>query len=196
MTADSPPQNAAKPPPRVSLFELWIVFLRIGLTSFGGSTSAWMHREIVERRGLLDDQAFMTGLTVAQVLPGANPVNLSLYIGLQARGGIGATVAVFGMVLPAFCVILMLGFLYRTFSGFTITHVVLGGMAAAGLGATLTMGLKLARRVLRQLIPVVITLFIFVTVGLLRWPMVPVILVITPLSIGLALFLERRDARV
>ena len=180
----------------MSLLTLLGVFLRIGLTSFGGSTSAWMHREIVERRGLLDDQQFMTGLTFAQVLPGANPVNLALYIGLQVRGGLGGAVAVFGMVIPAFCVILMLGLLYRTFSAYATTHVILSGIAAAGVGATIAMGVKLGRRVMRSAVPVAVALVTFTAVGVLHWPMVPVVLVMVPISVAVALLLQRRRADV
>ena len=184
-------QNAPVAKPDISTPELFLLFLRIGLTSFGGSTSAWMYREIVERRKMKDDQAFMTGLTIAQVLPGANPVNMALYLGMQLRGKLGATLAAIGMVLPAFCVILLLGFLYRTFSDVTVLQFILTGMAASGVGATLQMGTKVLTR-LRGAIPIVLALAAFVSVGLLRWPMVPVVLVLVPLSVGIQLWLARR----
>ena len=188
--------DTPEPRPQMSLMTLLAVFLRIGLTSFGGSTSAWMHREIVERRRLLDDQQFMTGLTFAQVLPGANPVNLALYIGLQVRGGLGGAVAVFGMVIPAFCVILILGLLYRNLSQFQTTHVILGGIAAAGVGSTIAMGMKLGRRVLREVAPAAIAFATFAAVGLLHWPMVPVVLTMVPFSVAVALIMQRRRADV
>lgn len=184
-----------EPKERITLFALLAVSLQIGLTSFGGSTMAWMHREFVEKRKLLDDQAFMTGLTIAQVLPGANPVNLALYLGSQVRGGAGAVVAVLGVVLPAFCVILLMGFLYRTLSGYETTHVVLGGVAAAGVGATLAMGVKLAKRVMVNLLPAAIAIFTFVVVGILRWPLVPVVAVLFPLSILQAYILQARPKK-
>jgi chromate transporter len=185
-------EHPSEPQSRISLLALLGLFLHIGLTSFGGSTMAWMHREIVEKRKLLDDQSFMTGLTIAQILPGANPVNLALYLGMQARGKLGAVVAVFGIVLPAFCVILLMGYLYRTLSGYDTTHVVLGGIAAAGVGATLAMGVKLARRVMVRVIPIAIALLTFVVVGILQWPLVPVVIVLVPLSILQAYYLNRK----
>src|SRR5215470_17469654 len=112
--------SAAKQP--VPLLSLMGVFFRVGVTSFGGSTAAWLYREIVERRGWLDDQHFLTALTLAQVLPGANPVNLSIYVGSQLRGGLGGAAAAFGMVGPAFCLILALGYLYRQFGSLPPVH--------------------------------------------------------------------------
>jgi chromate transporter len=184
--SDSAQQDAP-----VSALSLLGIFLRIGLTAFGGSTSAWMHREIVERRKLLSDKDFLTGLTVAQILPGANPVNMAMYLGLQLRGGLGASLAVFGMVLPAFCVILLLGLLYSRLGSMPVTHAVLGGVAAAGGGATLVTGFKLTRRLERSVGPIVIALATFVTIGVLHWSMVPVVIVAVPVSILLALRAER-----
>ena len=181
--------------PGISLSSLLVLFLHIGLTSFGGSTMAWMHREIVERRKLLDDHGFMTGLTISQILPGANPVNLALYLGMQVRGRAGAAVAVFGIVFPAFCVVLFMGFLYRTYAEYEMTHVVLGGVAAAGVGATLAMGVKLANRVMVQLIPSAIAIFTFVVIGILGWPLVPVVSALVPFSILQAYLIHRRRAK-
>ena len=181
--------------PRKSLATLFFLFLKISLTSFGGSSAAWVYREVVERRGWLDEKAYLTGLTIAQVLPGANPVNLSLYIGMQLRGGLGAVVAVLGIVLPAFCVIMGIFYLYTLLGDFEATHAILTGVAMVGIGATMAIGAKLARHVMRKLVPALITLAIFFTVGVLRWPMVPVVIVAAPASILLALWMEktRRD---
>jgi len=60
---------------------------------------------------------------------------------------------------------------------------VLGGLAAVGVGMTLFIGVKLAGQV-RRPIPILIAVAIFVAVGVLRWPMIPVVLVLTPLSIA------------
>src|SRR6185437_16720555 len=155
---------------------------------------SWVHREVVERLGWLDEKSFLSGLTVAQVLPGANPVNLALYVGLQLRGAVGAAVAVFGMIVPAFCAMLCLGFLYRSYGRFAIVHFVLAGLAAAGVGATLTMGIRVARRLPRDFVTAVIAVAVFVVVGVLRWPMVPVVAVAVPLSVALAFVTERRGS--
>src|SRR5258706_8619836 len=168
----------------VPLLSLIIVFSRVGVTSFGGSTAAWLYREIVQRRGWLDEEHFITALTLAQVLPGANPVNLSIYVGSQLRGGIGGAAAAFGLVMPPFCIILLLGYFYSQFGSSSVAHAVLGGLAAVGIGMTLFIGVKIAPPV-RPPIPLLIALTIFVVVGVLRWPMIPVVLVLTPFSIAI-----------
>lgn len=192
MPDEIPPAEHARP--AVGLGRLWGTFVRIGTVTFGGGMLSWVHREVVERLGWLDEKSFLSGLTVAQVLPGANPVNLALYVGLQLRGAVGAAVAVFGMIVPAFCAMLCLGFLYRSYGRFAIVHFVLAGLAAAGVGATLTMGIRVARRLPRDFVTAVIAVAVFVVVGVLRWPMVPVVAVAVPLSVALAFVTERRGS--
>jgi chromate transporter len=178
--------------PQVPLSAILATFLKLGATSFGGGTSAWMHREVVGRRGWLSEENFLETLTVAQVMPGANPVNLAVYVGLRLRGFIGAALAGFGMIAPAFCIILLLGFAYSHLSGYPQTHVVLGGLACVGIAATLTMGVKTARRLKGRIVPMAIAAAIFTMVGVLRWPLVAVVVAVAPLSI-LAAWLEARN---
>lgn len=182
-----PPESDITAPRGVGLKQLLGTFVRLGTLTFGGSVQSWIHREVVERLRWLDNPTFLSGMTVAQVLPGANPVNLALYVGLQLRGAAGAAVAVFGMLVPAFCTTLLLGALYRNYGHAAVVHFVLAGMAAAGVGATLTMGIRLARRLPRNLVSASIAVVVFVLVGVLRWPMIPVVAVMVPLSIGVAL---------
>ena len=169
-----------------SLADVFWVFLKIGASAFGGSTQAMVHREMVDRRRWITDEAFLAGLAIAQVLPGANPVNLALYMGMKARGGAGAIVAVTAMIIPAFCIIMLMGFAYRQYSGLPITHFILGGVAAVGIAATLAMGAKVATKLPRNVATIAIGLAVFVAVGILRWPMLPVVAVAVPLSIGVA----------
>lgn len=175
-----------------TLSQVLISFLKIGGSAFGGSTQALVFRETVERRHWMTDQQFLAGQAIAQVLPGANPVNLALYVGLKVRGGLGAIAAVMGMIAPAFCIILVMGFAYRELSGLSATHFVLGGVAAAGVGATLAMGFKMVRKMPRKIWPAVIALAVFGAIGLFRMPMIPVVLIAVPLSIAAAYFDARR----
>ena len=168
--------------------QLFWCFLKIGLVSFGGSSRAMMHRETVERRRWLREPDFLTGFAIAQVLPGANPVNLALYIGLRIRGWLGATAAVLGMLLPAFCIIMAMGFAYRELARYPTTHFVLDGVAAAGVAATLAVGIKVAVRLERSAWSILMAIGTFVTVGVLHLPMIPVVCVAVPLAVAIAYF--------
>lgn len=183
--ASEQPDSAALP--QVSLKDLFSCFLQVGLTSFGGGTQAWVYRAVVEERKWLDEKAFLAGLTVAQILPGANPVNLSLYVGQRLRGGPGALVATLGMVVPAICVVLVVAAIYSRIAQYPLTQFMLIGIATVGIGATFAAGTKAALRIERKPVAISIGIATFVAVGVFHWSMIPVVAVLAPLGIVLAL---------
>lgn len=194
MAAEADPAAALRPalPPAVGLPRLLAAFVRLGTVTFGGGLQSWIHREMVDRLGWVDEDTFLSGLTVARIVPGANGVNVALYIGFKLRGAMGAAAAVLGMIVPAFCMILGFGYLYRSFGHLAAVHFVLTGLAAAGVGATLTMGIKVGRRLPRDLATSLTAVAVFALVGVLRLPMIPVVLGIIPISVGVALLAERK----
>jgi Chromate transporter len=52
-----------------SLATLFLSFLTIGSTSFGGGLLGWIRRELVERRGWIDDQQFLVFYGISQMVP-------------------------------------------------------------------------------------------------------------------------------
>ncbi|HEY4316083.1 MAG TPA: chromate transporter [Herbaspirillum sp.] len=173
--------------PQVRLWDVFTVFVRVGLTSFGGSTQAWVYRAVVEDRGWLTDEEFLACTAVSQILPGANPVNNALYVGQKVRGWAGATAGALGMVMPAFVVIMLMAYVYGQLAQYPITHFILIGIATAGVGATLAAGTKIASKMERNWIRYLVGVISFVTVGILHWPMVQVVAVLAPISVLLAL---------
>ena len=181
--------------PRVSLPELLGAFAKIGLMSFGGALSGWMHRELVARRQWIEEEDFLSGLALGQIMPGANVANLSLYIGQRLRGGIGAVVALTGMLLPPAVLVVLLAIVYERFAGIAWMHRFIDGVAAAAIGLLVVVGVKATRRVGWRAAPVAVLAAIVLMVGLMHWPMVPVVLVLTPLSVALAWPRGDGDAR-
>lgn len=170
---------------RPSLNAILVVFLRLGMASFGGGLPGWMHREVVRKRGWLDEERFMAGLALGQVLPGPNSVNLALHIGQQLRGWPGAAAAFLGILGPPFLFILVLAAAQARFTDLPGMAAALGGVAAAGLANSCAVGALAARR-LRGLDLWSVAAATFVAVGVLRLPMIPVVLVLAPIGIGLA----------
>jgi chromate transporter len=176
---------ATAQPARASLVAILGVFTALGMASFGGGLPGWMHREVVQKRGWMTDESFLAGVALGQVLPGANSVNLALYIGQQLRGVAGAAMAGLGILGPPFLFIIGLALLFARYGAVPGLAAVLGGVAASGLANSLTVGLRTARR-LRGAGPWLVVAATFLAVGVLRLPMIPVVAVMIPLSIGLA----------
>ena len=74
------------PRPAPTLGELASCFLQIALSSFGGGLSAWTRRLVVEQRRWMNDEQFLSALTIARLFPGPNQVNMAIYIGVHFRG--------------------------------------------------------------------------------------------------------------
>jgi len=172
-------------PPDVRLSTIFWIFFQIGSLSVGGGLTAWLYREIVEKRRLMSETDFMGALTLAQVLPGINMTNLSVYVGQRLRGVQGAIAAMAGLLLVPFFAIIAMGAVYAQLKDIPSLHHFLDGMAATAVGLLLAMGVKAVQVTRMQVKQLIVVGLIVVLVGLLRLPMVPVIIVVVPFSIWL-----------
>lgn len=181
--------------PRVSLAEVFLVFSKISLTSFGGGLSGWMYREFVEVRSWFSESEFLSSLAICQAMPGVNVVNLAVWFGFRLRGTLGAVVGFCAMIFPAFVVIIPMSIAYGYWGRYPVVHHALAGVAATAIALTLNMASRVAAGAARNdVVAVVIMAIIFVGVGLLRWSMFDLVIVIAPLSIAWAFYQQRRRA--
>jgi chromate transporter len=179
--------SASLPPPgQVSLLELFLVCFRLGIFSFGGGLTGWIYQEVVVKRRWMEEQDFLSGLALAQVLPGINITNLLVYVGQRLRGAAGAFVAVGSLLLGPFFIVIGLVLVYQQIAGLTWLQAVMDGVAAAALGLLLFVGLKATQRFVRRPEAMFILIATIVAVGILQWPLIPVALVLGPISVALA----------
>jgi chromate transporter len=178
----------------VPLLSLFLVFFRVGLFSFGGGLSGWIYREVVTLRGWMNDDDFFSGLALSQILPGANVTNLSVYIGQRLRGPTGSVCALLGLVIGPFFAVIALVTVYARLSAMPWIQDAMIGAAAAAIGLLLVVAVKGAHNASRKLVPFLILLATFVAVGLLQWPLVPVVLGLAPVSVAFAWWQASSDA--
>uniref|UniRef100_UPI0013C33556 chromate efflux transporter n=1 Tax=Azohydromonas sediminis TaxID=2259674 RepID=UPI0013C33556 len=100
---DHPPARPDAAAARGSAFEVWWVFLRLGLTSFGGPIAhlAYFRSEFVERRRWLDEARYADLVALCQFLPGPASSQVGFAIGLGRAGWAGALAAWAGFTLPS-----------------------------------------------------------------------------------------------
>jgi len=109
------PSFAMSPDPSPSLPQLFLTFLRLGLTAFGGpSMVAYIRKVTVEQKRWLDATTFSAGVALCQMLPGATAMPVAAYSGLQLRGVWGAAASFVGFGLPAFLLMTLLAALYTS----------------------------------------------------------------------------------
>ena len=92
---------------------LFLSFLRLGLTAFGGPAMiAYIGELAVKRKKWLDQPTFKSGVALAQSIPGATAMQCAAYVGLRVRGIPGALASYVGFGLPAFLFMVILSALY------------------------------------------------------------------------------------
>lgn len=173
-----------KAPP--TLPALFLVFLAIGMQSFGGGMSAWMRREIVQKRAWMPEGQFVSGMAMCQIAPGANGVNLAVFIGTTLRGPRGACAALGGMLLVPVVVVLLLGVLFLRVRDVPGVESAMTGLGAAAIGLNVATGIRMARRNIRALLPAGIMVAVAAAVGVGGLPLPAVLVALMPLSIWLA----------
>lgn len=180
-------QAGAQRAARIGLPAIFAAFFRLGVTSFGGGTAGWLYREIVERRHWIDDAEFLSSAALGRLVPGSGGVNLTVQVGQRLRGVPGALAAVSGLLSGPFVIVVALAIALTGINQSSALHAVFGGVAAAAIGLTFATGLKLVRFRAAAAGPLAVTFVTTLCVGVLRWPMIPVVLCLAPVSIGLAL---------
>ena len=172
--------------------ELFLAFVKITLSGFGG-TLPWTRRMFVEEKRWLTAAEFNELYSLCQFLPGPNVVNLSAVSGSRIHGVSGAIAAWTGFLLVPFCVMLAAGILYERYSNVEAVRRILTGVAPAAAGLLIATLAKMAVPLFRTLGPAP---FVFAAtafaIGVMRWPLPWVMLVMAPLGIGVAWMWGRR----
>jgi chromate transporter len=177
--------EAAAKAPAVTLAAIAGTFGYIGATSFGGGLSAYLRDALVARRRWITDQEYLEGRELSQLLPGPNPINLSVYIGQRLRGAGGALVAVMGAVIPGSIFVLILGALYFHHGTLPAVSAAFQGIGAAAAGLTLSTALKVGHTNVKDARGIIFVVVTFASVHVLHVSMPLTLLIVTPVSIWL-----------
>ena len=119
---------AAEPPSRGSLLEVLLVFLKLGLTSFGGPVAhlGYFRTEFVERRRWLDDKSYGDLVALCQFLPGPASSQVGMALGLRRAGWAGALAAWGGFTLPSAVALILFAYGVAEWSGLASSGAVHG----------------------------------------------------------------------
>lgn len=144
-----PPEAATGSPKNVSLWQVFLQFLIIGATSFGGAVP-YLRRALVVKLQWLDDKHFVEMLSISQSLPGLNTTNMAILLGDRLRGSWGAVAAVVAICLPGGLYMFAVGIFYRLHGDHGWVTDALKGIAAASVGLILATVVQLSKRSLTE----------------------------------------------
>ena len=124
-----------------------------------------IQREVVDRKGWIDEEEFLNMIALAQAAPGLIAVNSAIFIGWRVGGWKGVAGAVLGAVLPSFLIILAIAMVFSEWKELPAVEAVFKGVRPAVVALIAAPLFKLAKSAkiswLTALIPVAATLLIW-----------------------------------
>ena len=171
--------NKQVAPRPASVRALFWAFSWLALQGFGG-VLAVVQRELVDKRQWLTLEEFVEDWAVAQIMPGANVVNLSLIVGDRYFGWRGALAALAGMLALPLVVVLVLTVSLSGVADQPVVQGALRGMGAVSAGLIAGTGLKLMvalrTNAMGRAVCAALAMLTFIAIGLLRIPLMWVLL--------------------
>ncbi len=168
---------------------MFIAFTRLALQGFGGVIPV-AQRELVEHQRWLTREEFLELLSVGQVLPGPNIVNMAIIMGDRCFGWRGALAAASGILLAPLVLVLVLAILVQQAQGLPAIDDALRGMGVVASGLILSTAWKLGgglhKNALGTPLAVAFVALTFVAVAVLRWPLAVVVLCLGAAATALA----------
>lgn len=115
---------------RARLRELALVFLKLGLISYGGPAAhvGLMEHEFVRRRQWLTHEKFADLLAATHLIPGPNSTEMAIYIGQMRAGAAGLLVAGSCFILPAMAIVLAVAWGYQRYGALPEVGALLYGV--------------------------------------------------------------------
>ena len=94
----------------MSLFRLFLIFVKIGAILLGGGYVILpiMQNEFVEKRNIVSSDVLIDCFALSQSLPGIIAANMSMFIGYKLKGKFGAILAMLGIITVPFLSIILL----------------------------------------------------------------------------------------
>ena len=124
--------------------DLFLGFLKVGLFSFGGAYAAIpLIRDVVLHYGWINDEQLAYMIAVSESTPGPIMVNMATYVGSMTAGILGALVATFSVVLPAFVIIILIMIMMKGLLKNPYAQAVLRGLKPCIMGIILAMGISM-----------------------------------------------------
>lgn len=143
----------------------------------------WARRELVERQRWLTDREFVELLSLGQLLPGPNVLNLTVMVGYRFGGWKGAAAGIAGFLGWPCLVVAGMGVLYQQYGALPEVQRALAGMSIVAAALLLTNAIKLSAALPRRWQPWLFVLLAFVFVGVLRWPLIWVVAGLSPWAV-------------
>lgn len=134
------------------LLDLFLTFAKIGAFTFGGGYAmiSLLDHECVEKKRWISAEEFADITVIAESTPGPIAINCSTYTGYTTAGFVGALVATLGMILPSFCIILLVSVFLENLLAFSVIANAFRGIRLAVAILIFRAGSKMTRQLMKK----------------------------------------------
>lgn len=136
---------------QTSLFYIFLTFLKLGATAFGGYMSlvAIVQKQLVEIDRRLKEEDLLDGVSLCSILPGPVATNVIVYVGYRLRGVTGAVLAFLGIILPSMLLVIGLSWFYFTYGNVPAVKSIFAGIMPAITALVLTVAIGMAGKTMK-----------------------------------------------
>ena len=182
------------------LWELFYIFAKIGLFTFGGGYAmiSIIEDTCVERKNWITHEEMMNMTVIAESTPGPIAINCATYVGYKLAGFVGATVATFGMVLPSFAVIFVISKFMDNFLELTVAANAFQGIKIAVGIIILDAAINMIKKMQKKIFPRVImacSFIIMMLVNIFSWNFSTINLMLAAGVISLLIFTVQKASK-
>ena len=173
------------------LLQLFLVFFKVGLLTFGGGYAMIpiIQKEVVEKRKWMNGNDILDILAISESTPGPIAVNSATYVGYKVMGFWGSLVATIGLAIPSFTIIFVISLFYEKFLSFHVVNAIFKGVKVGVIILLILAVIKLKKNV--EVNTLGLVLFTITLVGMLlltffniKIPSVSIIFIALGLLVG------------
>ena len=170
------------------LFEIFLVFFKIGLFTIGGGYAMLpiIQREVVETKHWMTDEEFLDAISLTNSLPGPLATNSATFVGYRVARAPGSVAAVLGASTPSVIIILLIAMVFHNIMDYPVTQYIFNGVRPAVAALILYAVVKLAKSAkVGAYFNWIVALFGFVAVAV--FGLHPIVVVVCSAAYGLLL---------
>ena len=145
------------------LLQIFLSFFAVGALTFGGGYAMLpiLTREVVERRGWIDENEALDFFAIGQCLPGIIAVNTALFIGRKVKGTLGGVAAMLGVITPSVIIIIAIALVLNRFIDIPVVQHMFAGIRVTVAALIVSTVIKLFSQSVKNMLHIVVCVAVF-----------------------------------
>ncbi len=176
------------------ILRLFTIFLKIGAFTFGGGYAMipLIQREVVETEKWITDDDILEIVAIAESTPGPIAINSATFVGYRVAGFWGAFCATVGVVLPSFCIILLISAILNQFKDNKVVQYAFNGIRVGVLALIVKALWTMYQKAPKSLVSYIVMAGAFIATAFLKVSVLWVILGCAAFGLITSFMMERR----